>query len=97
VIAFVLTLKISHTGGDSPARTLVAFQGRRKLLESGGTGHPVVPAVAGDRAAMIYLHATAERHQEIADTLSAMATAELKQTTKNRSGTQRARKRKTTS
>ncbi|TDB86856.1 hypothetical protein E1266_33635 [Actinomadura sp. 7K534] len=43
-------------------------------------------------AAMIYLHATDERHREIADTLSAMAKAELKG--KKRSGTQRARKRK---
>ncbi|WP_279436369.1 MULTISPECIES: hypothetical protein [Actinomadura] len=41
---------------------------------------------------MIYLHATDERHREIADTLSAMAKAELKG--KKRSGTQRARKRK---
>ncbi|MEU9839236.1 hypothetical protein AB0C69_08455 [Actinomadura sp. NPDC048032] len=47
---------------------------------------------ASDRAAMIYLHATDERHREIADTLSAMAKAELKKT--KQSGTQRARKRK---
>ncbi len=47
---------------------------------------------ASDRAAMIYLHATDERHREIADTLSAMAKAELRG--KKRSGTQRARKRK---
>jgi hypothetical protein len=44
---------------------------------------------ASDRAAMIYLHATDERHREIADTLSAMAKAELKKSSKKRSGTQR--------
>ncbi|MBC6466526.1 hypothetical protein [Actinomadura alba] len=49
------------------------------------------------RAAVIYLHATQERHQEIADTLSAMTKAELKKTGKSRSGTQRARKRKNAS
>jgi hypothetical protein len=43
---------------------------------------------------MIYLHATDERHREIADTLSAMAKTELKRARPNRSGTQRARKRK---
>ncbi|QFG23138.1 hypothetical protein [Actinomadura sp. WMMB 499] len=48
---------------------------------------------ASDRAAVICLHATDERHREIADSLSAMAKAELKKT-KKRSGTQRARKRK---
>ncbi|MCW2898712.1 MAG: Phage integrase family protein [Streptosporangiaceae bacterium] len=43
---------------------------------------------------MIYLHATDERHREIADSLSAMAKAELKKAGGNRSGTQRARRRK---
>jgi hypothetical protein len=41
---------------------------------------------------MIYLHATEERHEEIADTLSAMTKAALEKP-KSRSGTQRARKR----
>ncbi|SEG75549.1 Phage integrase family protein [Thermomonospora echinospora] len=43
---------------------------------------------ASDRAAMIYLHATDERHREIADTLSAMAKTELKQARRNQSDTQ---------
>jgi hypothetical protein len=43
---------------------------------------------------MIYLHATDDRHREIADLLSTMAVAELKQTSRQRSGTQWARRRK---
>jgi hypothetical protein len=53
---------------------------------------------ASARAAMIYLHATEERHQEIADVLSAMAKTQLKKPKKARpkkpSGTERARKGK---
>ncbi|MEO3788391.1 hypothetical protein ABGB12_34110 [Actinocorallia sp. B10E7] len=47
---------------------------------------------SSDRAAMIYLHATQERHQEIADTLSAMTRAQLKGTAEKPSGTRRARR-----
>jgi hypothetical protein len=43
---------------------------------------------ASDRAAMIYLHAREERHQEIADVLSAMAKTQLKKP-KKASGTER--------
>jgi hypothetical protein len=49
---------------------------------------------ASDRAAMIYLHATDDRHREIADLLSTMAEAELKKARKKRSGMQRARRPK---
>ncbi|MEO3788436.1 tyrosine-type recombinase/integrase [Actinocorallia sp. B10E7] len=47
---------------------------------------------SSDRAAMIYLHATQERHQEIADTLSAMTRAQLKGTQEKPTGTRRARR-----
>ncbi|MBA9002199.1 hypothetical protein HNR21_001081 [Actinomadura cellulosilytica] len=47
---------------------------------------------AGDRAAVIYPHATDERHWEIADTLSDMARKELER--RNRSGARRAHKRR---
>ena len=43
------------------------------------------------RAALIYLHATDERQRTIADALGDLAAGELK---RNRSGTQRARRRK---
>jgi integrase len=72
---------LRHTGN-----TLAAIAGATLPELKERMGH------ASDRAAMIYLHATDERHREIADTLSAMAKAELKG--KKRSGTQRARKRK---
>jgi hypothetical protein len=48
-----------------------------------------------DRTVMIYLHATEERHREIADVLSAMAKTQLKKAKpKKPSGTERARKGK---
>lgn len=72
---------LRHTGN-----TLAAIAGATLPELKERMGH------ASDRAAMIYLHATDERHREIADTLSALAKAELKG--KTRSGTQRARKRK---
>ena len=72
---------LRHTGN-----TLAAIAGATLPELKERMGH------SSDRAAMIYLHATDERHREIADTLSAMAKAELKG--KKRSGTQRARKRK---
>lgn len=72
---------LRHTGN-----TLAAIAGATLPELKERMGH------ASDRAAMIYLHATDERHREIADTLSAMAKAELKKT--KRPGTQRARKRK---
>jgi integrase len=72
---------LRHTGS-----TLAAIAGATLPELKERMGH------VSDRAAMIYLHATAQRHQEIADTLSAMTTAELKQTPTSRSGTQRARK-----
>ncbi len=56
------------------------------------------------RAAMIYLHSTDERQRQIADALGDLAAGELKRktarardTTANRSGTQRARRRKNAS
>ncbi|MUN37862.1 tyrosine-type recombinase/integrase [Actinomadura litoris] len=73
---------LRHTGN-----TLAAIAGATLPELKARMGH------ASDRAAMIYLHATDERHREIADTLSAMARAEMKKARK-RSGTQRARKRK---
>ncbi|MFV2171900.1 tyrosine-type recombinase/integrase [Actinomadura sp. LOL_016] len=73
---------LRHTGN-----TLAAIAGATLPELKERMGH------ASDRAAMIYLHATDERHREIADSLSAMAKAELKKA-KKRSGTQRARKRK---
>lgn len=72
---------LRHTGN-----TLAAIAGATLPELKERMGH------ASDRAAMIYLHATDERHWEIADTLSALAKAEVKG--KTRSGTQRARKRK---
>ena len=72
---------LRHTGN-----TLAAIAGATLPELKQRMGH------ASDRAAMIYLHATDERHREIADTLSAMAKKELKR--RNRSGTQRARKRR---
>ena len=68
---------LRHTGN-----TLAAIAGATLPELKERRGH------ASDRAAMIYLHATDERHREIADTLSAMAKAELKGK-KKRSGTQR--------
>ena len=57
------------------------------------------------RAAMIYLHSTDERQREIADTLGQLARVQLKEakakankrSAGNRSGTQRARKRRNAS
>ncbi|MEO3822901.1 site-specific integrase [Actinomadura sp. B10D3] len=72
---------LRHTGN-----TLAAIAGATLPELKERMGH------ASDRAATIYLHATDERHREIADTLRAMAKAELKG--KKRSGTQRARKQK---
>ncbi|MCW2900226.1 MAG: site-specific integrase [Streptosporangiaceae bacterium] len=72
---------LRHTGS-----TLAAIAGATLPELKERMGH------VSDRAAMIYLHATEERHQEIADTLSAMTKAELEKP-KSRSGTQRARKR----
>jgi integrase len=82
---------LRHTGN-----TLAAIAGATLPELKERMGH------ASDRAAMIYLHATSERHREIADTLSAMAKTELKKQRKQTgrkpsgggSGTQRARKRK---
>jgi integrase len=77
---------LRHTGS-----TLAAIAGATLPELKERMGH------VSDRAAMIYLHATEQRHQVIADTLSAMTKAELKKTSKGRSGTQRARKRKNAS
>ncbi|MCW2915433.1 MAG: hypothetical protein JWN52_3501, partial [Actinomycetia bacterium] len=82
---------LRHTGS-----TLAAIAGATLPELKERMGH------SSDRAAMIYLHSTKERHQEIADTLSAMTKAQLKKPTKKTkkpaaedpSGTQRARKRK---
>lgn len=57
------------------------------------------------RAAMIYLHSTDERQREIADALNQLARDQLKRakgktsgrTAGNRSGTQRARRRRNAS
>ena len=53
-----------------------------------------------ERAALIYLHSSDARQRQIADTLSKLATAELKRATRRqdgrsarRSGTERARNR----
>ncbi len=73
---------LRHTGNTSP-RSL----GRRSRNSRNAWATP-----ATARPCPVCLHATDERHREIADTLSAMAKAELKG--KKRSGTQRARKRK---
>ncbi|TDD32480.1 hypothetical protein E1287_22600 [Actinomadura sp. KC06] len=58
---------LRHTGN-----TLAAIAGATLPELKERMGH------ASDRAAMIYLHPTDERHREIAETLSAMARAELK-------------------
>lgn len=50
-----------------------------------------------ERAALVYLHSSKERQHQIADTLSKVATEELKrgsESTTGRSGTPRARNRK---
>ncbi|GAA2728634.1 site-specific integrase [Actinocorallia aurantiaca] len=72
---------LRHTGS-----TLAAIAGATLPELKERMGH------ASDRAAMIYLHATQERHQEIADTLSAMTRAQLKGTVEKPTGTRRARK-----
>jgi integrase len=46
------------------------------------------------RAALIYLHASDDRQRAIADALSKVSATELKRCSPNRSGTQRARKRR---
>jgi integrase len=81
---------LRHTG-----KTLAANAGAslRELMER--MGHD------SERAALIYLHSSDERQHQIADTLSQLATEELKRDSKRqgaqsarRSGTQRARNRK---
>ena len=82
---------LRHTGN-----TLAASAGAtlRELMDR--MGHD------SQRAAMVYLHASAERQHQIADTLSKLARDELKRSSKRqdeqaagkRSGTQRARNRK---
>jgi len=72
---------LRHTGS-----TLAAIAGATLPELKERMGH------ASDRAAMIYLHATQERHQEIADTLSAMTRAHLKDAVEKPTGTRRARK-----
>ena len=81
---------LRHTGN-----TLAASAGAtlRELMDR--MGHD------SERAAMVYLHGSDERQHQIADTLSQLATEELKRGSKRqgrqsagRSGTQRARNRK---
>ena len=72
---------LRHTGS-----TLAAIAGATLPELKERMGH------SSDRAAMIYLHATQERHQEIADTLSAMTRAHLKGTQEKPTGTRRARR-----
>jgi integrase len=74
---------LRHTGN-----TLAAIAGATLPELKERMGH------ASDRAAMIYLHATDDRHREIADVLSTMAAAELGHERRKPSGTQRARRRK---
>lgn len=73
---------LRHTGN-----TLAAIAGATLPELKERMGH------SSDRAAMIYLHATDDRHREIADLLSTMAKTALRKAGKKRSGTQRARGR----
>jgi len=72
---------LRHTGS-----TLAAIAGATLPELKERMGH------SSDRAAMIYPHAIRERHQEIADALSAMTRAQLKGTREKPTGTRRARK-----
>ena len=82
---------LRHTGNTLAANAGASL---RELMER--MGHD------SERAAMIYLHSSDERQHQIADTLSKLATEELKRGSKRqggqggakRSGTQRARNRK---
>ena len=85
---------LRHTGNNL---TATAGANLRELMAR--MGH------SSTRAALIYLHSTDERQREIADALGELATGELKRktsrarkgTTGGRSGTQRARRRKSAS
>ena len=82
---------LRHTGN-----TLTAHAGANLRELMARMGH------SSTRAAMIYLHSTDERQREIADALGTLAAGELDRKPKrrrgeNRSGTQRARDRKSAS
>jgi integrase len=80
---------LRHTGNNL---TAAAGANLRELMAR--MGH------SSTRAALIYLHSTDERQREIADALGDLAAGQLKpkisrtRTAGNRSGTQRARRRK---
>jgi integrase len=74
---------LRHTGNTLAAS---AGAGLRELMDR--MGHLTA------RAAMIYLHGTDERQQAIADSLSKLAEGSQRRSRPNRSGTQRARKRR---
>jgi hypothetical protein len=83
---------LRHTGNNLTAH---AGANLRELMAR--MGH------SSTRAALIYLHSTDERQRELADALGELAAGELKRKTARprgtagRSGTQRARRRKTAS
>jgi integrase len=85
---------LRHTGN-----TLTATAGANLRELMARMGH------SSTRAALIYLHSTDERQREIADALGELAAGELKRKTHrargtaagSRSGTQRARRRKSVS
>jgi integrase len=77
---------LRHTGNTLAAS---AGAGLRELMDR--MGHSTA------RAAMIYLHATDERQQAIAEALSKLAEDSRKRRSSDRSGTQRARKRRNAS
>ena len=82
---------LRHAGNHC---TLLRARTLRELMER--------MANDSERAALVYLHSSAERQHQIADALSKLATEELKrgskrqggQSTIRRSGTSRARNRK---
>jgi integrase len=82
---------LRHTGNTLAANAGASL---RELMER--MGHD------SERAALVYLHSSEERQHQIADTLSKLATEELKrgskrqggESTTRRSGTPRARNRK---
>ena len=82
---------LRHTGNTLAANAGASL---RDLMER--MGHD------SERAALVYLHSSEERQHQIADTLSKLATEELKrdskrqggESTTRRSGTPRARNRK---
>ena len=77
---------LRHTGNTLAAST---GAGLRELMDR--MGHSTA------RAAMIYLHATDERQQAIADALSKLAEGGRGRSWPSRSGTQRAQKRRNAS